>query len=199
MHSEMCCCSAASHATAQWPPPWMPSNSIICHMVSGTPTQPDSAGETVRQDTEHSLVSPFSLSAVFRLYEDVSRPLDDPLRYYVNVQFSPGAALDPFIFAEEGHTLPVSRPVPVNGRIPFHLFKLIFSGSMSESQPPRGYVHPWMHATGSQQHQQQSYMGMSQQGHSASSNPPASATNGQPAQPAPSTPGAASTVPSPRR
>ncbi len=31
--------------------------------------------------------------AVFRLYEDVSKPIDDPLRYYVNVQFSPGAAL----------------------------------------------------------------------------------------------------------
>jgi hypothetical protein len=65
--------------------------------------------------------------AVFRLYEDVSKPLDDPLRYYVNVQFSPGAALDPHIFAEAGHTLPVSRPVPVNGRVPFHLFKVRLS------------------------------------------------------------------------
>ena len=80
---------------------------------------------------------------MFRLYEDVSRGLDDPLRYYVNVQFSPGAALDPFIFSEEGHTLPVSRPVPVNGRIPFHLFKAIF-GSLSDQQPPRGFVQPWM-------------------------------------------------------
>jgi hypothetical protein len=67
--------------------------------------------------------------AVFRLYEDVSKPLDDPLRYYVNVQFSPGAALDPHIFAEAGHTLPVSRPVPVNGRVPFHLFKVRLSPS----------------------------------------------------------------------
>ena len=81
--------------------------------------------------------------AVFRLYEDVSRGLDDPLRFYVNVQFSPGAALDPFIFSEEGHTLPVSRPVPVNGRIPFAQFKSIF-GSLSDSQPPRGFVQPWM-------------------------------------------------------
>jgi len=82
--------------------------------------------------------------AVFRLYEDVSRPLDDPLRYYVNVQFSPGAALDPFIFCESGHTLPVSRPVPVNGRVPFHLFKQIFAGEISDAQPPRGFTQPWI-------------------------------------------------------
>lgn len=82
------------------------------------------------------------VTAVFRLYEDVSKPLDDPLRYYVNVQFSPGAALDPHIFTEEGHTLPVSRPVPINGRIPFHIFKAIFL-SLSDTSPPRGYTAPW--------------------------------------------------------
>jgi hypothetical protein len=71
-------------------------------------------------------------------------PDSDPLRFYVNVQFSPGAALDPFIFAEENHLLPVgrklllarltsfrfrgqvSRPVPVNGRIPLETFKHMF-------------------------------------------------------------------------
>jgi hypothetical protein len=37
-----------------------------------------------------------------------------------------GAALDPFIFTESGHTLPVSRPVPVNGRIPYQQFKQLF-------------------------------------------------------------------------
>jgi len=94
----------------------------------------------------------------------------------------PVSTADPFIFSEMGHTLPVSRPVPVNGRIPFHLFKMsaestsissmpegtepcivqeiaaytalvcwlrvcfpsIFSGSMSEAQPPRGWAHPWL-------------------------------------------------------
>ncbi len=29
----------------------------------------------------------------------------------------------PYTFAQEGHLLPVSRPVPVNGRIPFADFK----------------------------------------------------------------------------
>lgn len=78
---------------------------------------------------------------VVRLYEDVSKPLDDPLRFYVNVQFSPGAALDPFVF-REAHTLPVSRPVPINGRIPWSTFKLIFGEA--GSTPPRGYVQPWL-------------------------------------------------------
>lgn len=91
-----------------------------------------------------------SSHAVFRLYENVGLPLDDPLRYYVNVQFSPGAALDPFIFCESDHCLPVSRPVPVNGRIPFHLFVAIFSfSSGSESAPPRGYTQPWLDGHGS--------------------------------------------------
>ena len=48
------------------------------------------------------------------LYEDLSLAPSHPLRFYVSVQFSPGAALDPFIFTEAGHTLPVSRPVPVH-------------------------------------------------------------------------------------
>jgi hypothetical protein len=52
---------------------------------------------------------------------------DSSERFYVNVQFSPGAALDPFIFAEENHLLPVSRPVPVHGRIPLPQFKKMFS------------------------------------------------------------------------
>jgi hypothetical protein len=63
---------------------------------------------------------------VFRLFEDITLDHDDPKRFYVNVQFSPGAALDPFIFALPNHVLPVSRPVPVNGRIPFDHFKHMF-------------------------------------------------------------------------
>lgn len=128
---------------------------------------------------------------MFRLYEDVSRGLDDPLRYYVNVQFSPGAALDPFIFSEEGHTLPVSRPVPVNGRVPWHLFCAIF-GSLSDQQPPRGFVHPWMapqqnNNTGAYQQQAQAQTGQMQ-----------TAAGGQSV---PNTPGSVvlSSAPSPRR
>jgi inositol hexakisphosphate/diphosphoinositol-pentakisphosphate kinase len=60
---------------------------------------------------------------VFRLFEDRSRDPSDPKRFYVNVQFSPGAALDPFIFSLPDCVLPVSRPVPVNGRVPFEDFK----------------------------------------------------------------------------
>lgn len=41
----------------------------------------------------------------------------DPLHFYVNVQFSPGAALDPFIFAEDNHLLPV-RGLDVPGLLP---------------------------------------------------------------------------------
>jgi Diphosphoinositol pentakisphosphate kinase 2 N-terminal domain/Histidine phosphatase superfamily (branch 2) len=63
---------------------------------------------------------------VFRLYEDVSRPPDHPARFYVNVQFSPGASLDPFIWVQDDHLLPVSRPVPVTGRIPFDEFREMF-------------------------------------------------------------------------
>ena len=85
---------------------------------------------------------------VVRLYEDVSKPIDDPLRYYVNVQFSPGAALDPFIFAEDEHTLPVSRPVPVHGRIPWRVFVMLFSFASQEAQPPRGYTQPWLPENG---------------------------------------------------
>ncbi len=66
--------------------------------------------------------------AVLRLYEDRSVPPAHPARFYINVQFSPGAALDPFIFAEDGHVLPVSRPVPVNGRIPLQTFKALVQG-----------------------------------------------------------------------
>lgn len=64
---------------------------------------------------------------VFRLYEDLTKCIDDYDRFYVNVQFSPGAALDPFIFTEQGHILPVSRPVPVNGRVPIHKFIHMFN------------------------------------------------------------------------
>lgn len=60
---------------------------------------------------------------VLRLFEDISRDINDPLRFYVNVQFSPGAANDPFIFRQRGHLLPVSRPVPINGRVPWETFK----------------------------------------------------------------------------
>jgi hypothetical protein len=43
---------------------------------------------------------------VLRLFEDPSRAMDDPNRFYVNVLFSPGAGLDPFIFKQDGHILP---------------------------------------------------------------------------------------------
>lgn len=79
--------------------------------------------------------------AVFRLYEDVSKSITDPLRFYVSVQFSPGAALDPFIFVEEGHTLPVSRPVPVNGRIPFQHFKSLFLNLQETLPSNKTYLH----------------------------------------------------------
>jgi len=49
-------------------------------------------------------------------------------RYYVDVQFAPGAALDPFIFMGKDHLLPVSRPIPVNGRIPLEVFKQFVEG-----------------------------------------------------------------------
>ena len=80
--------------------------------------------------------------AVFRLYEDVSKDPSDPLRFYVSVQFSPGAALDPFIFTEEGHTLPVSRPIPVAGRLPYSHFRSLFL-NLSDRQPPsqKPYLH----------------------------------------------------------
>jgi inositol hexakisphosphate/diphosphoinositol-pentakisphosphate kinase len=60
---------------------------------------------------------------VFRLFLDPSKAEGDPYRYYVSVMFSPGAALNPFTFVEDNHMLPVSRPVPVNGRIPLVVFK----------------------------------------------------------------------------
>jgi hypothetical protein len=47
---------------------------------------------------------------VLRLFEDPSRAMDDPNRFYVNVLFSPGAGLDPFIFKQEGHILPGMSP-----------------------------------------------------------------------------------------
>jgi len=65
---------------------------------------------------------------VFRLFLDPSRPPNDPLRYYVDVQFAPGAALDPFIFMGQDHLLPVSRPIPINGRIPMEKFKQFVQG-----------------------------------------------------------------------
>eukprot|EP00466_Bigelowiella_natans_P009739 jgi/Bigna1/76430/fgenesh1_pg.41_\ len=49
-------------------------------------------------------------------------------RHYVDVQFAPGAALDPFIFMGKDHLLPVSRPIPVNGRIPLEVFKQFVEG-----------------------------------------------------------------------
>jgi len=67
---------------------------------------------------------------VFRLYEDLSRPHDDPLRFYVSVSFSPGAALDPFTFLQEDHVLPCSRVVPINGRVPFDKFKRMFGSDI---------------------------------------------------------------------
>jgi hypothetical protein len=64
---------------------------------------------------------------VLRLFEDPSKPLYHPLRLYVNVAFSPGAALDPFIYKDRtDHVLPVSRPVSINGRLPFSEFKHMF-------------------------------------------------------------------------
>lgn len=64
---------------------------------------------------------------VWRLFEDLSQPVDSPDRFFVNFMFSPGAALDPFIFAEDGHLLPVSRPIPITARIPFTEFKARFA------------------------------------------------------------------------
>ena len=78
--------------------------------------------------------------AVFRLYEDLSQSPSHPLRFYVSVQFSPGAALDPFIFTEAGHTLPVSRPVPVHGRIPFNIFKALFANLPTELPAVKPYL-----------------------------------------------------------
>ena len=78
--------------------------------------------------------------AVFRLYEDLSQSPSHPLRFYVSVQFSPGAALDPFIFTEAGHTLPVSRPVPVHGRIPFGIFKQLFANLSTELPAVKPYL-----------------------------------------------------------
>ena len=77
--------------------------------------------------------------AVFRLYEDLSQQPTHPLRFYISVQFSPGAALDPFIFNEAGHTLPVSRPVPVHGRIPFSIFKQLFANLTTELPAVKPY------------------------------------------------------------
>jgi len=65
---------------------------------------------------------------VFRLFEDPTRDTNDPLRFYVDVQFAPGAALDPFIFMGQDHLLPVSRPIPVNGRVPLAKFKDFIHG-----------------------------------------------------------------------
>jgi len=65
---------------------------------------------------------------VFRLFLDPTRDKGDPSRYYVDVQFAPGAALDPFIFMGKDHLLPVSRPIPVNGRIPLEVFKQFVEG-----------------------------------------------------------------------
>lgn len=75
---------------------------------------------------------------VWRLFEDLSQPVDSPDRFVVNFMFSPGAALDPFIFAEEGHLLPVSRPIPITARIPFDEFKRRFFhlGDKLATDPP---------------------------------------------------------------
>lgn len=72
---------------------------------------------------------------VFRLFEDLSKDPSDPLRFYVNIQFSPGAAQDPFIFVESGHLLPVSRPIPINGRVPFQKFKEMFWRPKNQPTP----------------------------------------------------------------
>jgi len=89
-------------------------------LLTGTPLN------TTMATTLEAMELNYLSHAVFRLYEDVSKSMNDPARFYVSVQFSPGAALDPFIFAEEGHVLPVSRAVPINGRIPLHLFRATF-------------------------------------------------------------------------
>lgn len=68
----------------------------------------------------------FLSHGVFRLYENVTLPANDPYRFYVSIQFSPGAGLDPFVFTEPGHVLPVSRPVPVHSNMPFAVFKSLF-------------------------------------------------------------------------
>jgi hypothetical protein len=92
------------------------------------------SGVAVNRTMAHTLESielNYLSHAVLRLYEDLGKPADDPLRFYVNVQFSPGAALDPFIFTEPQHIMPVSRPVPINGRIPFPVFRKLFSAVLA--------------------------------------------------------------------
>jgi hypothetical protein len=69
---------------------------------------------------------------VWRLFEDTSAPAQSADRFYVNFMFSPGASLDPFVFTEIGHLLPVSRPIPITARIPLREFVQRF-GNM---QPP---------------------------------------------------------------
>ncbi|GAB5367520.1 hypothetical protein AAMO2058_001237500 [Amorphochlora amoebiformis] len=67
---------------------------------------------------------------VFRLFLDPTRAPNDPLRYYIDVQFAPGATLDPFIFMGKDHLLPVSRPIPINGRVPLEKFKEFVEGKV---------------------------------------------------------------------
>jgi inositol hexakisphosphate/diphosphoinositol-pentakisphosphate kinase len=92
-------------------------------LLSGIPEN-----ETVANILE-SLELHYMSHCVFRLYEDLSRAAEDPLRFYVNVQFSPGAALDPFTHLQNGHMTPVSRPVPVVGRMSFAAFKALLANS----------------------------------------------------------------------
>lgn len=76
--------------------------------------------------TLESIELNYMAHCVLRLFEDVTRKPDDPKRFYVNVQFSPGAALDPFVYTFRNHILPVSRPVPVHGRVPWTHFRHLF-------------------------------------------------------------------------
>lgn len=77
--------------------------------------------------TLDAVVPNYLSHGVWRLYEDPSEPPGSPDRFFVNFMFSPGAALDPFIFGEEGHLLPVSRPIPITSRISLDEFTTRFS------------------------------------------------------------------------
>uniref|UniRef100_A0A0A9X1W7 Inositol hexakisphosphate and diphosphoinositol-pentakisphosphate kinase n=1 Tax=Lygus hesperus TaxID=30085 RepID=A0A0A9X1W7_LYGHE len=77
--------------------------------------------------TLESLELNYLSHGAWRLYEDLSCPPNDPYRFTVSFMFSPGAALEPFIFVEDGHLLPVSRPTPITSCIPFDEFKARFA------------------------------------------------------------------------
>ena len=61
--------------------------------------------------------------SVIRLFEDPSKDKSDPMRLYVSVMFSPGAASNPIECTDALHTLPVHVPLPLNGRLAYSVFR----------------------------------------------------------------------------